>query len=77
LPFVTCFVFAYVVTRLHLSYVSGALKFAAAIWVIGPLPLILTNAAFMKLHRVFVLSYATGWLVKLVVAAIAVGWFLH
>ena len=77
LPFVTCFVFAYVVTRLHLNYVSGALKFAAAIWVIGPLPLILTNAAFMKLHRVFVVSYATGWLVKLVVAAIAVGWFLH
>lgn len=77
LPFVTCFAFAYVVARLHLNYVSGALKFAAAIWVIGPLPLILTNAAFMKLHRVFVVSYATGWLVKLVVAAIAVGWFLH
>lgn len=77
LPFVTCFVFAYVVTRLHLNYVSGALKLAAAIWVIGPLPLILTNAAFMKLHRVFVVSYATGWLVKLVVAATAVGWFLH
>lgn len=77
LPFVTCFVFAYVVARLHLNYVSGALKFAAAIWVIGPLPLILTNAAFMKLHRVFVVSYATGWLVKLVIAAIAVGWLLH
>ena len=60
LPFVTCFVFAYAAARLHLNYPSGALKFGAAIWVIGPLPLILTNAAFMKLHRVFVTSYATG-----------------
>jgi len=77
LPFVTCFVFTYVAARLHLNYISGALKLAAAIWVIGPLPLILTNAAFMRLHRVFVMSYATGWLVKLVIVAIAVGWFLQ
>jgi hypothetical protein len=35
------------------------------------------NAAFMKLHRVFVASYATGWLVKLVIVAVAVGWFLR
>jgi hypothetical protein len=45
--------------------------------MIGPLALILTNAAFMKLHRVFVVSYATGWLIKLSIVAIAVGWFLH
>jgi hypothetical protein len=49
------------------------------VWVIGPLPLILTNAAFIKLHRVFVATYSVGWLVKLVIAAIAVGlaskWF--
>lgn len=31
----------------------------------------------MKLHRVFVVSYSTGWLVKLLIAAIAVGWFLY
>jgi hypothetical protein len=41
------------------------------------LPLILTNAAFMKLNRMFVGLYALGWPVKLVVAAIAVGLFLH
>lgn len=77
LPFLTCFAFAYVAARLGLNSVSGALKLAIAIWVVGPLPLILTNAAFMKLHRVFVTSYAIGWLVKLAVAAIAVGWFLR
>jgi hypothetical protein len=57
--------------------VGSALKLALAIWLMGPLPLILTNAAFMKLHRVFVASYATGWLTKLAIVAIAVGWFLH
>jgi len=77
LPFLTCFAFAYVATRLGLNSISGAAKLAIAIWVIGPLPLILTNAAFMKLHRVFVTSYAIGWLVKLVIAATAVGCVVH
>lgn len=76
LPFVTCGVFAFVAARLGLHSVSSTLKLAVAVWVIGPLPLILTNAAFMKLHRVFVVSYAIGWLTKLVIVALAVGWFL-
>jgi hypothetical protein len=62
LPFLTCGVFAYVTARLGLHSVSGAVKLAVAVWLIGPLPLILTDAAFMKLHRVFVVSYALGWL---------------
>jgi hypothetical protein len=77
LPFLTCGVFAFVAARLGLHSVSGALKLAVAVWVIGPLPLILTNAAFMKLHRVFVVSYAIGWLIKLAIVAVAVGWFLR
>jgi hypothetical protein len=77
LPFLTCGVFAYVAARLGLHSVASAVKLAVAVWVIGPLPLILTNAAFMKLHRVFVASYAVGWLVKLVIVAIAVGWWLR
>ena len=52
-------------------------KLAVAVWLFGPLPLILTNAAFMKLHQVFVASYAIGWLVKLIIVAVAVGWFLR
>lgn len=75
LPFLTCGVFAYVSARLGLHTVASAVKFGVAVWLIGPLPLILTNAAFIKLHRVFVVSYATGWLVKLTLVAVAVGWF--
>jgi hypothetical protein len=77
LPFLTCGVFALVAAWLGIHSVSGAVKLAVAIWMIGPLPLILTNAAFIKMHRVFVISFATGWLVKLLIVALAVGWFLH
>ena len=76
LPFLTSAVFAYLVLRLGLHTVVSLAKLAVALWLIGPLPLILTNAAFIKLHRMFVLFYALGWLVKLSIVALAVGWFL-
>jgi hypothetical protein len=77
LPFLTCAVFVAVIAWLDLHSAVTAVILAVAIWLMGPLPLILTNAAFMKLHRVFVASYATGWLVKLVIVAAAAGWFLR
>jgi len=77
LPFMTCAVFAYLAERLGRTTVTGATKLAFAIWIIGPLPLILTNAAFIKLHRVFATLYSLGWLVKLLIAAVAVGLLLH
>jgi len=76
LPFLTCAVFAFAVAQAGFHSVSSVLKMAVAVWVIAPLPLILTNAAWMKLHRVFVMSYAASWLVKLAIIAIAAGWFL-
>jgi|ERR1017187_6388379 hypothetical protein len=75
LPFLTCAVFAYVAVRLGLHTLSSDVKLAVAVWLIGPLPLILTNAAFIKMHRVFVACYATGWLVKLLIVAVAIGSF--
>ena len=77
LPFVTCAVFAYLAVRLGLHSLSATLKLAVAVWLIGPLPLILTNAAFIKLHRVFVASSSIGSLVKLTIIAVAVSWFLQ
>ena len=76
LPFVTCGVFAYVAVRLGLHSMGGLVRFAGAIWLLCPLPLILTNAAFIKLHRMFVLFYALGWLIKLEIAAVALAWFV-
>jgi uncharacterized membrane protein len=77
LPFLTCAVFACTAARLGFHSILSTVEFAGAVWLIGPLPLILTNAAFMKLHRVFVASFALGWLVKLMMVAIIAGWFLY
>ena len=76
LPFLTCGIFAYVIARLGLHSCVGACKLAVSVWLIAPFPLILTNAAFMKLHRVFVAFYLTGWLVKLLIVAVGIGCFL-
>lgn len=77
LPFLTCAVFAYAFAQLGLHSMPAAFKLAAAAWLIGPVPLILTYAAFIKLHRVFVVAQLIGWLVKLAIVAGAVGWFLR
>jgi hypothetical protein len=77
LPFLTCGIFAYVIARLGLHSVAGSVKLAVAMWLIVTLPLILTNEEFMKLHRAFVASYATGRLVTLLIIAVATGCFLR
>src|ERR1700704_229006 len=43
LPFLTCGVFAYVAVRLNLHSLASTVKLAGAVWLIGPLPLILTK----------------------------------
>lgn len=53
----------------------NAVKLASAVWAVGPLPLILTSAAFIKMDRGFVAPYAFGWLVKPMI--VLAGWFLH
>jgi hypothetical protein len=77
LPFLTCAAFACLAAWLNLPSLADTVKLAVGVWLIGPLPLILTNAAFIKLHRVFVMSYTTGWLVKLLIVAGAMGLLLH
>jgi hypothetical protein len=53
------------------------LEFAALIWIIAPLPLTITNALFIKLHPLTVVSHSLGWLARLILAAIAVAFFLN
>lgn len=70
LPFITCGLFALLAHYLGFDALRSNLKLALVIWLIGPLPLILTNAAFIKLHRAFVFFYSLSWLVKLSIAAV-------
>jgi hypothetical protein len=61
---------------LHLFSYGATLKLALAAWLIGPLPLIVTNALFIKLQPQIAASHSLGWLVKLIIAAVAVVWIL-
>ena len=76
LPLLTCAVFTLLCGRLHLYSYSATLKLALAIWLIGPLPMTIANALFVKLTPAIAASHALGWLVKLAIAGIAVALIL-
>jgi hypothetical protein len=72
LPFLTCGVFILTCRFLHLNSFRDALEFAGAIWLIGPLPLTIVNALWIKLAPAIAALHALGWLVKLIIAAAAI-----
>jgi hypothetical protein len=77
LPFVTCAVFTLLCARLRLHSYSATVELAIAIWLIGPLPLLIVHGMFIKLHSAIIAAYALGWLAKLVVAAVVVSLILR
>jgi hypothetical protein len=77
LPFLTCGVFVLLCEGLYLYSYRGTLELALAIWLIGPLPLTIVNALWMKLSPAIATSHALGWLVKLALAALAVAMILR
>lgn len=56
---------------LGLVDLAGALKLAAMIWLIAPLPLLITNSLFIKIDPLVTASHALGWLAKLLLIAVA------
>jgi hypothetical protein len=50
---------------------SSALLLAFGVWIVGPLPLLVINALYIKFHPLTVVAHSLGWLAKLLVAAIA------
>jgi hypothetical protein len=75
-PFLTCAIFVLLCGGLHLYSYRGTLKLALAIWLIGPLPLTVVNALWIKLAPAIAASYSVGWLVKLALTALAVSLIL-
>jgi hypothetical protein len=76
-PFLTCGVFVLVCNVLRLYSYREACELAVAIWLIGPLPLTIVNALWIKLGAPIAASFSLGWLVKLLLAAFAVALILH
>ena len=77
LPFLTCGVFVLICGGWHLHAYRGTFTLALTIWLIGPLPLIVANSLWLKLGSAIATSWALGWLVKLVLAALAVTLILN
>lgn len=50
---------------------AGTVKLAVMIWLIAPLPILVTNAFFIKIDPLVTASHSVGWLVKLVLIAAA------
>jgi hypothetical protein len=68
--------FVLLASKLGQTDMPGALKLAAMIWLIGPLPLLLGNALFIKLDPLVTATHAAGWLVKLLAIGAIAGWLL-
>jgi len=76
LGFFTCAVFTYACARLNLFGYAAPLKLALWMWRAVALPIVGTDALFMKLDALVVVAHALGWLVRLCVAGACVGLIL-
>lgn len=76
LAFVTAAAFVALAWKLHQTDMRGALKLAAMVWLIGPLPLLFGNALFIKIDPMVTASHAAGWLAKLLLIAAATAWLV-
>jgi hypothetical protein len=72
LPFLTCAVFALACVQLHVYSYGATVKLAFEMWLIAPVPWIITTSLWMKLQPMIAAAYSLGWLVKLVLAAVSV-----
>ena len=61
--------FLWLCGRLGLAGENGVFLLALGVWLTGPLPLLLTQAAFIKVHPLNTLAMLLGWLVRLALFA--------
>jgi hypothetical protein len=71
LSVVSAAAFLWLCGTLGLAGQNACFLLAAGLWLIGPLPLLLTQAAFIKLHYLNTLASLAGWLVRLMLFAAA------
>jgi len=73
---VTSAAFVLLAWKMHQTDARGALKLAAMVWLIGPLPMLLANAMFIRIDRLVTVSHAIGWLAKLLLIGAATAYFV-
>jgi hypothetical protein len=73
---ITAGAFTLLAWKLGQVHLKHALALAGMTWLIGPLPLLVSNGLFIKIDWVITANHAAGWLVKLLLCAGAVAFFL-
>ena len=68
----SCLIFVVVCDWLGVHSVVGTLLLGLAVWALGPFSLLLTNSLFMNMDPYLLISHSLGWLVRLVIAGLAV-----
>jgi hypothetical protein len=76
LGFLTSAAFVTVAVVFHVHGYRETLPLAGLCWLMVPLPLLITNALFIKLHPLTVVANSLGWLAKLVICAFATAFLL-
>jgi hypothetical protein len=76
LTVVTCAAFVALCAAFAIATLPRACALAIGIWLVAPLPMLVTNAFFIKFHPLVTVSQALGWLAKLLVCAFAAAWLL-
>jgi len=69
---VSCAAFILVCARLGIHTWSATLKLAAMVWAMGPLPILIQNLMWTKVHPQITAAHLAGWLVRFILCAVAV-----
>lgn len=73
---ITCAAFAWLLAATGHKALTPGLKMAVAVWMIGPVPIIATNALWLRLSPYIGVSHSLGWLVRLLVTAVVASYLL-
>ena len=63
--------FLWLAARLGVAADSRVFLLAAGLWLAGPVPLLLTQAAFIKIHYLNTVAALAGWLARFALFALA------
>jgi hypothetical protein len=77
--YISVSLFVFIVTCAHQHWSSFAKAATAALvaWIMLPVPIFVTNAIYIPMSRLLVVSHALGWLARLLVAATCVSVILR
>jgi hypothetical protein len=68
--------FAYLLVRAGDITLGHSLAWAALVWIAGPLPLLVINGQWLKIHPLVTCAHALGWLARFAVTAGIAAWLI-